>query len=61
MLLTTVKLLANTKETAELIEMLAGFEKQLLEADNEFATGHAEISIVAIREILAERNELVGA
>lgn len=56
-----LKVLANTKETAELIEMLAEFQIQLDEADNEFAVGHAENSIEAINEILEERGVLVGA
>lgn len=57
-----LKVLANTKETAELIEMLDEFQKQLEEADNEFAEGHAENSIAAINAILEERGVVkVGA
>lgn len=55
-----LKVLANTKETAELIEMLADFKIQLDEADNEFAVGHAENSIEAIKAILEERGVVVG-
>lgn len=55
-----LKVLANTKETPELIEMLADFKIQLDEADNEFAEGHAENSIDAINAILEERGVVVG-
>ncbi len=56
-----LKVLANTKETAELVEMLNDFEEQLATADNEFAEGHAENSIAAINAILEERGVKVAA
>lgn len=56
-----LKVLANTKETAELVVMLTAFEEQLANGIG-FAVKHAVDSIAAINEILEERGyELVGA